>query len=293
MTESPASTTETTIRPAGGWSILVPWLIAVGGLIAVFVVGPDLARFIALPAVPLLILVLPGFFLVEPNQSRVLVLFGRYRGTVRGDGFYWTNPFTLKRKISLRAHSLDGDTLKVNDAMGNPIEISAVTVWRVANTARASFDVESYEHFVRVQSDAALRHLATSYPYDKGMSDEVTTTLREDATEVSAVLEEELRERLAQAGIEVQEARLNHLAYAPEIAGAMLQRQQAMAVVAARQKIVEGAVGMVDMALTQLKEQNILELDDDRRATLVGNLLVVLCGQSNPTPVLNTGSLYN
>jgi SPFH domain / Band 7 family len=293
MTESPASTTETTIRPAGGWSILVPWLIAVGGVIAVFVVGPDLARFIALPAVPLLILVLPGFFLVEPNQSRVLVLFGRYRGTVRGDGFYWTNPFTLKRKISLRAHSLDGDTLKVNDAMGNPIEISAVTVWRVANTARASFDVESYEHFVRVQSDAALRHLATSYPYDKGMSDEVTTTLREDATEVSAVLEEELRERLAQAGIEVQEARLNHLAYAPEIAGAMLQRQQAMAVVAARQKIVEGAVGMVDMALTQLKEQNILELDDDRRATLVGNLLVVLCGQSNPTPVLNTGSLYN
>jgi len=243
--------------------------------------------------IPVLLIMLAGFFVVDPNLSRVLILFGRYRGTVRKNGFFWTNPFSVKQSLSLRAHKLDGDVIKVNDLMGNPIEISAVVVWRVADTARATFDVEDYEHFVRVQSDAALRNLASTHPYDKGMSDEVETTLRGSTEIVARQLEEQLSERLMQAGVEVLEARLNHLAYAPEIASAMLQRQQAKAIVSARQQIVEGAVGMVEMALERLSSREIIDLDDERRATLVGNLLVVLCGQANVQPVLNAGSLYN
>ena len=302
MTET-QSTPESSFHPIGGWTIFVPWLLLLIGVVSGLFYGGshldepgithEVILVVSLAFLPVLIVLLCGFFVVEPNQSRVLVLFGRYRGTVRGDGFYWTNPFTLKRKISLRAHNLDGDKLKVNDALGNPIEISTVVVWRVRETARASFDVEDYEHFVRVQSDAALRNLATAHPYDEGMVDTSTRPLRGDTELVAEELARELQKRLDQAGIEVQEARLNHLAYAPEIAGAMLQRQQAKAVVAARKQIVEGAVGMVDMALEKLKDKDIIDLDDERRATLVGNLLVVLCGQANPTPVLNTGSLYN
>lgn len=236
---------------------------------------------------------LGGFFIVDPNRARVMVLFGRYVGTVRKDGFFWTNPFTSKRKLSLRAHNLDGGQLKVNDLQGNPIEISAVVVWRVLDTARASFDVEDYEEYVQVQSEAALRHMATRYPYDDLDMEGAEITLRGSTDEVADELEKELKGRLGEAGIQVIEARLNHLAYAQEIASAMLQRQQAKAIIAARKQIVEGAVGMVELALDHLSDKDIVELDDERKATLVGNLLVVLCGQENAQPILNTGTLYN
>ena len=287
------STPERPFHPIGGWRVLIPWLLAVAaGVYGFFALAGSTPALLGCGLAAVVLLVLPwGFFLIEPNQSRVLVLFGRYRGTVRGDGFYWTNPFTLKRLISLRAHNLDGDKLKVNDALGNPIEISAVVVWRVRDTARASFDVEDYEHFVRVQSDAALRNLATSHPYDEGMVETSATTLRGDTERVAQELAVELQQRLDQAGVEVLEARLNHLAYAPEIAGAMLQRQQAKAVVAARQLIVEGAVGMVEMALDELSRRKVLELDDERRAAMVSNLLTVLASERT-TPVINTGTLY-
>jgi regulator of protease activity HflC (stomatin/prohibitin superfamily) len=244
-------------------------------------------------AIVLAVLTLIGFFVISPNQSRVLVLFGHYRGTVRNDGFWWTNPFTARYSMSLRAHNFNSDKLKVNDLLGNPIEIAAVIVWRVRDTARAKFDVEKYEEFVAVQSEAALRQLASKHPYDDGQIAEVSTSLRGSADVVAHELGEMLQQRLDQAGVEVMEARLSHLAYAPEIASAMLQRQQATAIIAARQKIVEGACGMVDMALEHLEKSNRVELDNERRATLVGNLLVVLCAHENPTPVLNTGSLYN
>jgi regulator of protease activity HflC (stomatin/prohibitin superfamily) len=237
-------------------------------------------------------LMLPGFFVVNPNMARVLVLFGRYRGSVRRDGFWWTNPFTVKTKVSLRAHNLNGQRLKVNDLLGNPIEIAAVVVWRVRDTAQAAFDVEKYAEYVEVQSESALRHLASKHPYDDGQATDVSTSLRGSRDEVSEELRRELTERLDRAGIEVLEAFLSHLAYAPEIASAMLQRQQATAVVAARAKIVEGAVGMVEHALDLLAERKVVDLDPERRAQMVGNLLVVLCGHGNPTPVVNTGSLY-
>jgi regulator of protease activity HflC (stomatin/prohibitin superfamily) len=292
MTES-RITQETPFEATSGWTMLGAWFMGLVGVGLGLGFLPVPLKIVCAACIPVLVILLPGFFVVEPNMSRVLVLFGRYRGTVRQSGFFWTNPFTMKKSLSLRAHNLDGDQIKVNDLMGNPIEISAVVVWRVADTARATFDVEDYEHFVRVQSDAALRNLASTHPYDKGMSDEVETTLRGSTDEVAGQLEAQLSERLVQAGVDVLEARLNHLAYAPEIASAMLQRQQAKAIVSARQQIVEGAVGMVEMALERLSEREIIELDDERRATLVGNLLIVLCGQANPQPVLNAGSLYN
>jgi len=239
------------------------------------------------------VLLLPGFFIVEPNLGRVLVLFGSYRGTVRQAGFYWTNPFTSKKKISLRAHNLNGKTLKVNDLAGNPIEIAAVVVWQVHDSAQALFDVEGFEHFVEVQAEAAVRLVASRHPYDDGQSSEVQTTLRGSADAVATELGHELQQRLSLAGIQVLEARLSHLAYAPEIAHAMLQRQQAGAIIAARTRIVDGAVGMVELALDRLSKDKVVELDDERRATLVGNLLVVLCGQQSATPVLNTGGLYS
>lgn len=289
MTSKPLSK-ELPFDPISGWPVLISWLLGVAAVIALAV---TLKHPAVLVFVPLLILVLPGFFIINPNMARVLVLFGKYRGTARKNGFFWTNPFTVKSTVSLRAHNLDGEHLKVNDLLGNPIEISAVVVWRVDDTARAKFDVEDYEHYVRVQSDAAVRQLASSHPYDAGQSEHVETTLRGSTEEVVAELQEALAGRFDDAGIEVIEARLNHLAYAPEIAGAMLQRQQAKAVVAAREQIVEGAIGMVEMALDRLQKEEVLELDDERRATLVGNLLVVLCGQHAPQPVLNTGGLYS
>jgi regulator of protease activity HflC (stomatin/prohibitin superfamily) len=227
---------------------------------------------------------------VLPNQATVLLFFGKYTGSVKRNGFWWVNPFTVRKKISLRARNLNGDRLKVNDKSGNPIEIAAVVVWEIANTAEAMFDVDDYEGYVTTQSESAVRHLATKYPYD---SEDDTLSLRGDIDTVSGKLEEELAERLGRAGVRVVEARLSHLAYAQEIAAAMLQRQQAGAIIAARKLIVEGAVGMVEDAIEKLNAHDVVELDAERKATLTGNLLVVLCGQQNVQPVLNTGGLYH
>ncbi|HEU4723965.1 MAG TPA: SPFH domain-containing protein [Candidatus Eisenbacteria bacterium] len=243
----------------------------------------------SLPLMLLSILAFTGLFTVQPNQAVVLVFFGTYVGTVRDAGWWWTNPFNLKKRISLRTRSLNGHTIKVNDKAGNPVEIAAVVVWRVRDTAQATFDVEDYDSFVSVQSETAVRHLASEYPYDA--EDHEGLSLRGSTDRVSQTLRQELQERLQQAGVDVMEARLSHLAYAQEIAGAMLQRQQAAAIIAARQKIVDGAVGMVEMALERLKRNNVIELDDERKAAMVSNLLVVLCGERAATPVLNTGTL--
>ena len=232
-----------------------------------------------------------GFFTLQPNGACILSLFGEYKGTVRESGFFWTNPFMTKRKISLRSRSLEGTKLKVNDKQGNPIEIGIVVVWKVDDTAQAVFDVESYEQYVQIQSETAVRHLANTYAYDHGEEHEIT--LRSGVDEVSGALRVELQERLSKAGVHVEEARLTHLAYAPEIAGVMLRRQQAEAVIAARQKIVHGAVSMVQRALNELSEKNIVHLDDERKAAMVNNLLVILCGEGQAHPVLNTGTLFN
>jgi regulator of protease activity HflC (stomatin/prohibitin superfamily) len=231
-----------------------------------------------------------GFFTLQPNEARVLILFGEYKGTVRLSGFHWTNPFNRKLPISLRARNLNGERLKVNDKRGNPIEIAAVVVWRVEDSAQAVFDVDSYGEFVRIQSESAVRHLASNYAYDHGEDNEIT--LRAGSEEVQVALQAELQERLAKAGVYVEEARLTHLAYAPEIASAMLRRQQAEAVIAARQKIVHGAVSMVSMALQELSEKQVITMDDERKAAMVSNLMVVLCGEAEVHPVINTGSLY-
>jgi regulator of protease activity HflC (stomatin/prohibitin superfamily) len=287
---------ERPFQPISGWPIVGLWL----GLLALFLrlVIPDgpqgALQVAALVATILAVIVVPvGFFVVNPNVSRVLVLFGRYRGTVRSEGFHWTNPFTIRKTVSLRAHNLSSKTIKVNDLLGNPIEIGAVVVWRVKDTAQACFDVEKYEEYVDVQTEAAIRNLAQHHPYDDALAETDVPTLRGDTETVTAKLTGELQDRFERAGIEVMEARLSHLAYASEIASAMLQRQQASAVIAARKLIVEGAVGIVEHALQDLGKKHVVELDDERRATLVGNLLVVLCGHSAPTPILNTGSLYN
>ncbi len=233
-----------------------------------------------------------GFFTLQPNTAAVLILFGEYKGTVKKDGWHFTNPFYTKKKLSLRSRNLNGEKLKVNDEMGNPIEIAAVIVWRVENTAQAFFDVENYAEYVKIQSESALRHLAGLYPYD--ITDETKhLSLRGSADEVSEALRLELQERLSKAGVIVEEARLSHLAYAPEIAAAMLQRQQASAIIAARQMIVEGAVGMVEMALEKLSQKGVVELDEERKAAMVSNLMVVLCGERSTQPVINTGTLHN
>jgi hypothetical protein len=237
-------------------------------------------------------ILLGGHFTLQPNEARALILFGAYRGTVRNSGFHWANPFYAKRtKVSLRSHNLNSDKLKVNDKRGNPIEIGAVVVWRVADTAQALFDVVDYEKYVSIQIESAIRHLANSYAYDHGEENELT--LRSGADEVALALKKELQERLAKAGVFVEEARLTHLAYAPEIAQVMLRRQQAEAVIAARQKIVHGAVSMVDMALRELSEKGVVKLDEERKAAMVSNLLVVLCGEAEVSPVVNTGTLYS
>jgi regulator of protease activity HflC (stomatin/prohibitin superfamily) len=236
------------------------------------------------------VLIPVGFIVVEPNGSKVLLLVsGSYKGTVKRTGFQWVNPFMTKRSISLRARTLNGDRLKVNDLAGNPVEIAAIVVWRVRDTYEASFDVDNYEQYVTLQSEAAVRHLASSYPYD---AEDESVSLRRNVDEVSAALQRELQERLDRAGVEVIEARLSHLAYAPEIASAMLRRQQASAIISARTRIVEGAVGMVEMALDRLEEYKKLQLDEERKAAMVSNLLVVLCSEHAAQPVLNTGTLY-
>jgi regulator of protease activity HflC (stomatin/prohibitin superfamily) len=288
---------EIAFKPFSGYLMLALELLLIAATILFIIAGvANQEPGVALLVVPMALvafLALFGFFVVEPNLGRALVLFGRYRGTVRTAGFWWTNPFTSKKPISLRAHNMNGEKLKVNDLLGNPIEIAAVVVWQVRDTAQALFDVEQFEHFVDVQSESALRLVASRHPYDDGQVGDVATTLRGSADEVAQELQAELAKRLALAGIEVLEARLSHLAYAPEIAAAMLQRQQASAIIAARKLIVEGAVSMVEMALEKLSEKETVKLDDERRATLTGNLLVVLCGQANAQPVVNTGSLYN
>jgi regulator of protease activity HflC (stomatin/prohibitin superfamily) len=329
--------TQERVRPVlSGWLILpvvvALYVAAVALFVLAFVNGesrpgeqvqPLLSLIIcALVALAAAIVLSPGFFTLQPNEARVLILFGNYRGTARRSGFRWANPFysngpagsggtaaakmkaakagtgdkRLRRyKISLRARTLNGEKLKVNDKRGNPVDIAAVVVWRVEDTAKAVFDVDDYETYVATQSETAVRHLASAYPYDSGETpagaeDEIT--LRGNVDEVSEALRVELAARLAQAGVAVEQARLTHLAYAPEIAQAMLRRQQAEAVIAARRKIVTGAVSMVEMALQAFNENGLVAFDDERKAAMVSNLMVVLCGESQVTPVVNTGSLY-
>lgn len=315
---------ENVVRVKNGWTmlglVLATLLVDAGIVLSGPASHPRLIAFLVVSLVAV-VFILPGFFSLQPNQARVLVLFGAYKATVRESGLHWGNSFysngqssmgsqlaeaqkkgsnteassdprrpLQRNKISLRARTLNGDPLKVNDKRGNPIEIAAVVVWRVGDTAQAVFDVDNYENFVTTQSESALRHLASRYRYDDGAEDEVT--LRSNVEEVSHALRVELEQRLAKAGVMVDETRLTHLAYAPEIAQAMLCRQQAEAVIAAREKIVHGAVSMVDMALKDLASKNVVHLDDERRAAMVSNLMVVLCGESEVHPVVNAGTLY-
>ncbi len=280
---------------SGGQMLLLSMLgLIVSTVIFVFSVvnSSGLLAVIASILLVVFIFILPGLFTIQPNEAMVLILFGKYSGTVKKAGWHWANPFYTKKKISLRSRNINGEKIKVNDEMGNPIEIAAVIVWRVDNTAEAVFDVDNYIDYVNVQSESALRHLAGMYPYDN-TEDSHTISLRGSADEVAEALKNELQQRLGKAGVIVEEARLSHLAYAPEIAAAMLQRQQAAAIIAARQKIVEGAVGMVQMALNKLSENDIVELDEERKAAMVSNLLVVLCGERSTQPVINTGTLHN
>jgi regulator of protease activity HflC (stomatin/prohibitin superfamily) len=322
-TSLPTANREIPARVKNGWMMLVLALaivlVDIGIVLAGELEGWHLVFFILSTAVTAFLIV-PGFFSLQPNEARVLVLFGAYKGTVRESGLHWGNPFYSngsasfkeqlieaqkksagkaqqpakrslgRNKVSLRARTLNGEILKVNDKRGNPIEIAAVIVWRVGDTAQAVFDVDNYETYVMTQSESALRHLASRYSYDAGAEDEIT--LRSNVEEVSHALRAELEQRLAKAGVVVDEARLTHLAYAPEIAQAMLRRQQAEAVIDARQKIVHGAVSMVDMALKELASKDVVHLDDERRAAMVSNLMVVLCGDSEVHPVVNTGTLY-
>jgi regulator of protease activity HflC (stomatin/prohibitin superfamily) len=281
---------EKIIKPANGYLMLLIVLVLFFGGITLSIIQ-ETGMY-----VPLSIIGFIGFFgfiLVNPNTSKVILLFGKYVGTIKTNGLYWANPFYTKKKISLRASNFDSERLKVNDKLGNPVMISTILVWRVTDTYKAAFDVDNYENFVRVQTDAAVRKLASMYPYDnfadEGHAEDIT--LRSSVNEVSEALEKELEERLAIAGIEVLEARIGYLAYAQEIASAMLKRQQATAIVAARHKIVQGAVEMVEMALEELNKKEIVELDEERKAAMVSNLLVILCGDKEAAPVVNTGTL--
>lgn len=246
-----------------------------------------------LTLIAVVLLIIKGFFIVNPNSSKVMVLFGAYKGTVKNNGFFWANPFFTKQRISLRARNFYSERVKVNDKIGNPILINVILVWKVNDTYKAAFDVDQYEEFVRVQTDAAVRKLAGSYPYDNFADGEREVTLLSGMDEVNEALENEITERLAIAGIEVMEARIGYLAYAPEIASSMLKRQQAVAIVAARKKIVEGAVGMVEDALTKLSQDGVIDFDEDKKASMVSNLMVVLCGDKEATPVINTGTLHS
>ena len=325
---------EQTVRVHNGWVMLVLLILLLICDVWLFIYSiaegtrTQQAPFLwmlllSIASLVVLIILMTGLFTLQPNEARVLLLFGNYRGTVRESGFHWGNPFYsngqpiaaaeqadsqqhkpashktgakgkkgfTRNKISLRARTLNGEKLKVNDKRGNPIEIAAVMIWRVQDTAQAVFDVDDYERYVETQSESALRHVASHYAYDHGEENEIT--LRSNADEVSAGLKKELEDRLSRAGVAVEEARLTHLAYAPEIAQAMLRRQQAEAIIAARQKIFQGAVSMVDMALRDLAEKHIVALDDERKASMVSNLMVVLCGESEVHPVVNAGTLYS
>lgn len=302
-------TVERRTHAASGWlMLLIDLVLLVGGVLCIVFGSNRLGNATSsgdvfgvallvggIVASTLSVLLMCGFMMVQPNTARVLTLFGSYKGTTCDTGLRWVNPFYTKKRVSLRARTLNGEHLKVNDRLGNPIEIANVTVWHVADTARAVFDVDDYADFVAAQSETALRHVASLYAYDHMDADDADTheiTLRSNITEVSEVLKGELTERLAVAGVAVDDARLTHLAYAPEIAQAMLRRQQADAVIAARGKIVRGAVDMVEMALAELNEKHVVDMDEERKAQMVSNLLVVLCSDSEAQPVVNAGSLY-
>lgn len=285
---------ERTARTLPGLPMLgLAFLLGVAAVgVVVLAVAEESGPLLALAAIVALagLVVLGGLTIVAPNQARVLQFLGRYTGTVRESGLQWVNPFTTRRKISTRIRNHETGGTKVNDADGNPIELAAVVVWQVADTAAAVFEVDDFEQFVAIQTDTAVRHIAGQYPYDSHGEDELS--LRDNADEITERLAIEIGARVVSAGVRVIESRLTHLAYAPEIAQAMLRRQQASAVVAARQRIVEGAVGMVELALNRLAEQNVVDLDEERKAAMVSNLLVVLCGDRDTQPVVNTGSLY-
>jgi len=283
--------TEKILNPMSGYLIALLLLIAIA-VSVVLLVNQILIPVVGIIIILLAVIMFFGLVAIEPNSSRVMILFGDYKGTVKQSGLFWVNPLYSKNKISLRAHNLETTHLKVNDKQGNPIMIAAVVVWRVRDTFRAAFDVESYEKFVDIQSESALRKMAMEYSYDNFEDETAEITLRSSSSDINEMLEAQISERLEIAGIEVIESRITHLAYAQEIASAMLQRQQATAVIAARAKIVEGAVGMVELALEQLSAKSIVNLDEDRKAAMVSNLLVVLCSDRATTPVVNTGSLY-
>ncbi len=280
---------EKNIKASNGYVVLIVLTLLIAAMMMAIFLTKNPA-FIALMVV--VIFIIKGFFIVNPNSSKVMVLFGAYKGTVKDNGFFWANPFYTRKRISLRARNFDSERLKVNDKIGNPILINVILVWKVKDTFKAAFDVDQYEEFVRVQTDAAVRKLAGSYSYDSFDDQHEEVTLRSGMDEVNEALENEITERLAMAGIEVMEARIGYLAYAPEIASSMLKRQQAVAIVAARKKIVEGAVGMVEDALLKLSEDDIIDFDEDKKASMISNLMVVLCGDKEATPVINTGTLY-
>ncbi len=282
----------------GGLMLFLVILVGVGAVLGMVYSGKAIDRGgSVVPLIAFIVLAvldsmaIGGFFIVNPNDAKVLQLFGRYVGTTKRAGFHWANPFLTKKRISLRVRNFESQKLKVNDKDGNPIEIASVIVWKVVESAEASFEVDNYENYVHIQSEAAVRNLATSYPYDS--HDEQVMSLRGQTAAIADHLKSEIQDRLAKAGVQVIEARISHLAYAPEIAGAMLQRQQAGAIIAARQRIVEGAVGMVEMALDMLSAKEIVKLDEERRAAMVSNLLVVLCGEQAAQPVVNAGTLYS
>lgn len=279
---------ETEFKATNGYIMLFILAVTITGMMTGLIIF-DNPLFLLLGL--LIILIVKGFFIVNPNSSKVLVLFGAYKGTVRDNGFFWANPFFSRQKISLRARNFDSERVKVNDKIGNPIMINVILVWQVSDTYKSAFDVDNYEEFVKVQTDAAVRKLAGSYPYDNFDDEQAEFTLRSGMDEVNEALENEITERLAIAGIKVMEARIGYLAYAPEIASSMLKRQQAVAIVAARKKIVEGAVGMVEDALHKLSTDDIIDFDDDKKASMVSNLMVVLCGDKEAVPVVNTGTL--
>ena len=284
---------ERVVKGFPGWAMVALLLVVLAGAIAALVNAAEVEGWVLPAAIIAIVLdaaAWAGLTVVNPNTAKVLLLFGDYKGTLKTPGFWWVNPLTVRRPVSLRTRNFESGKLKVNDHIGNPIEIAAIVVWRVVETAEAMFQVDDYEHFVHVQTESAVRVLATTYPYDAHEDGE--TSLRGSGDEVSRRLRDEIHERLAKAGVDVIEARISHLAYAPEIANAMLRRQQATAIIAARQKIVEGAVGMVEMALSLLNAKQVVHLDEERKATMVSNLLVVLCGDRDAQPVVNAGSLY-
>lgn len=292
--------TEISKPQKNGWVMFFILLIALIAFVALFITGVIIEDayegdgiiqiLVSVFFIVVTIILLCGLFIVEPNEAVVLLLFGKYQGTEKTSGFRWANPFFTKKKISQRSRNFDSQKLKVNDKNGNPIEISAVIVWKVKDTVQAVFDVDNYIDYVHIQTESAVRHLATSYSYDNAEGE--TISLRSSIDEVSEALKLEIQERVKAAGVLIEEARINHLAYAQEIAQAMLRRQQAEAIIAARQKIVEGAVSMVEMALTKLKDQGVIELDEERKAVMVSNLMVVLCSDRETQPIINTGTLY-